>query len=303
MRKTPWPLVRQLLYNIDHASDKTIHKRYLDTFYNLVKDTDFSNINRKSIPTFLKYYNLNTKETVTSQFKASYNPQSSTANNRKASVLILFLHHQHCIQVLLMKKTQLNEQINKQYKHAGQFAFPGGNCDPNETVRECVLRETHEEVGITKEMINIINETLPETTTSVGLTPIKPFIALPTVSTKELEYVICEKEVDHIYELPLSLLIDGYDPLGPTTMLRSNARYRKEMAIHNKPTSENDEIEEIFEGPVFIIESPIAKVSSLSAREPSCLKAEIWGFSARLLVYIFNGFESKLEQEMQKSKL
>jgi 8-oxo-dGTP pyrophosphatase MutT (NUDIX family) len=298
MKKTPWPHVRELLLNIDHASNSTIYKKHLDTFHNLLRQTDFTEINKQNIPSYLTYHNTTTKEYVRSNWRASYNPQTTVKPSRKASVLVLFLNHLKQVNVLMMRKTQLNEQINKSYRHGGQFAFPGGMCDTNESNIECALRETHEEVGVPSDMIEIVNDTLPETTTSVGSAPIKGFIALPVNSTQQIEYTIQEKEVDHIYELPLSLLIDHYDPLGLVKVSQSNVRYLKEMKIRNVQTSEQDAIDEYIEGPLFLIESPSAKLSSLSAREPSTSRAEIWGFSARLLVIMLNGLEKMLQEKM-----
>lgn len=41
--------------------------------------------------------------------------------------------------------TRRSEALNN---HAGQWALPGGRCDPGETAEETALRELHEEVGL-----------------------------------------------------------------------------------------------------------------------------------------------------------
>ena len=41
--------------------------------------------------------------------------------------------------------TRRSEALNH---HAGQWALPGGRCDPGETAEETALRELHEEVGL-----------------------------------------------------------------------------------------------------------------------------------------------------------
>jgi 8-oxo-dGTP pyrophosphatase MutT (NUDIX family) len=40
--------------------------------------------------------------------------------------------------------------------HAGQWALPGGRCDPGETLEETALRELHEELGVTLGRANLL---------------------------------------------------------------------------------------------------------------------------------------------------
>ena len=42
--------------------------------------------------------------------------------------------------------------------HAGELAFPGGKLDNNETLQECAIRETEEEIFIPRNKIKILNE-------------------------------------------------------------------------------------------------------------------------------------------------
>ena len=42
----------------------------------------------------------------------------------------------------------ITRRTSKLRHHSGQFALPGGRLDPNETIIEAALRETHEEIGL-----------------------------------------------------------------------------------------------------------------------------------------------------------
>jgi 8-oxo-dGTP diphosphatase len=65
------------------------------------------------------------------------------AKARDAAVLIPVIGHQDNPTILL---TQRSRQLAK---HSGQIAFPGGKIDPGERPEDSLIRELHEELGIT----------------------------------------------------------------------------------------------------------------------------------------------------------
>ncbi|NDC25358.1 MAG: CoA pyrophosphatase, partial [Proteobacteria bacterium] len=72
---------------------------------------------------------------------------------QEASVLVLMAHHpgQEDFQIVLTKRTQ------KVLHHKGQISFPGGvpeKEDPH--LLATALRETHEEIGVPSEAIEIL---------------------------------------------------------------------------------------------------------------------------------------------------
>lgn len=99
--------------------------------------------------------------------------------------------------ILLTKRTQHLSH------HAGQISFPGGRMDPTDAdLESCVLRETHEEIGVGKEQIQMVSD--------LGLWPsysgyvVKPFVG---VITPPVAFTPCNHEVAEIFEIPLSVAL------------------------------------------------------------------------------------------------
>ena len=89
--------------------------------------------------------------------------------------------------------------------HAGQISFPGGRVDPED--RDPIataLRETEEEIGLSRQHIEIIG-TLPDYLTGTGfrVTPVVALIQPP------FDLAADTFEVAEIFEVPLAFLMDG----------------------------------------------------------------------------------------------
>ena len=88
--------------------------------------------------------------------------------------------------------------------HAGQVSFPGGRAMPGETLPQAALRETHEEIGITPDRIDLVGRfDSYETVTGFHVTPfvgiVKPgFTLLPDPG-----------EVADVFETPFDWLMDA----------------------------------------------------------------------------------------------
>ncbi|KAL0478476.1 hypothetical protein AKO1_008221 [Acrasis kona] len=303
--RTRWPLFRQLIRSIDQTTDANSYIENLKVFSNLINNTNFADAMNTTIPCHLKYVNKHTNESLVSTYKMNFRPLATS--KKRSAVTVLFLTHHSQIHVLVMKKSPINVNMDRKYRHGGQYAFPGGMQDEGESILECALRELQEEVGISETMIKVCNDTIPESTTAVGQTPVKAFLAVPTINNKILEYKIQEQEVDQIYEIPLLKLIDSYEPLQSTFISSSNKRYLQEMNLLNKKVSDAEDIEEYFVGPVFKVSDVEATLKSEAADVTVGPLNEMWGFSSRLFVMILNGFEEELEQNGEcydvKSKL
>jgi len=119
------------------------------------------------------------------------------ADPTQAAVLIPFIAHPDPTILLTLRTSHLNH-------HAGQISFPGGRMDPNDVdLQSCVLRETHEEIGLAAEHIEMVSD--------LGLWPsysgyvVKPFIG---IITPPVNFIPCSNEVAEIFEVPLSVILE-----------------------------------------------------------------------------------------------
>ena len=88
--------------------------------------------------------------------------------------------------------------------HAAQASFPGGRMERQDTnVLATALRETHEEVGIAPERVDVIGflRSMP-TITGFAVTPVVGIVSEP------VELTIDRTEVDYAFEIPLDFLLD-----------------------------------------------------------------------------------------------
>lgn len=120
-------------------------------------------------------------------------------NPKKAAVLMLFYPKNGATHLVLIHRTSYYGV------HSSQIAFPGGkpeNVDKN--LEATALRETHEEIGIHPNKVEIIRSF-----TEVYIPPsnfmVYPFMG---ISHHELEFQRQEDEVAGIIELPLIDFLD-----------------------------------------------------------------------------------------------
>lgn len=88
--------------------------------------------------------------------------------------------------------------------HSGQIAFPGGKVDPTDIdVVDAALREAEEEVGLTRDFVQVLG-TLPIYTTGTA------FVITPVVALVRPGFTLTPNagEVADVFEVPLSFLLD-----------------------------------------------------------------------------------------------
>ena len=116
----------------------------------------------------------------------------------RAAVLIPLVQKQDGLSVLLTQRT------NHLRDHAGQISFPGGRMDPGDVGPEdTALRESHEEIGLKSDRVELIGS-LPEYLTVSGYR-VNPIVGLVK---PQAEYVLDEFEVADVFEVPLGFLMN-----------------------------------------------------------------------------------------------
>lgn len=89
--------------------------------------------------------------------------------------------------------------------HSGQISFPGGRKDDeDESLLFTVIRETDEEIGVSKETMNVIG-TLSDLYIPVSKVLVQPFVAFSEVRPA---FHPDPREVKKILEVPIELILD-----------------------------------------------------------------------------------------------
>lgn len=97
--------------------------------------------------------------------------------------------------------------------HGGQVAFPGGKRDPQDAnILATALRETHEEIGLAADQIQILGQ-LSDVISLHGL-KVTPFVGL---IAEDLDLYPCETEIAHVFRVPLSYF--AQDPRQRTDLI------------------------------------------------------------------------------------
>ena len=139
------------------------------------------------------------------------NSNISDKNPRNAAVMMLFYPKNNNTHLVLIVRNSY-EGI-----HSAQIAFPGGKYElDDENFAVTALRETHEEVGIQPDKIEIV-----KAFTELYIPPsnfmVYPFLG---ISKEELVFIPQPSEVANIIELPLSVFLD--DALVVETILSTS---------------------------------------------------------------------------------
>lgn len=140
---------------------------------------------------FLTKFNLNTRSASVHQYR-HHSPL------KKAAVLIPLIDDGTQLHVLLTRRA-----IHLRH-HAGQVSFPGGKVE--ETDKNLIytaFRETHEEIGLSPTLINIIgNLHSYQVISGFEVTPIIAFVP------NNYEYKQDDNEVSEIFQVPLQHFLD-----------------------------------------------------------------------------------------------
>ncbi len=123
----------------------------------------------------------------------------SSYNPRKAAVLMLIYPRNEQAHLALILRNSYNGV------HSSQIAFPGGKIEPvDSSYCMAALRETHEEIGVPAELINVIRAF-----TEIFIPP-SNFMVFPFLgfSNEELIFTPDPDEVAGLIEFPLANFLD-----------------------------------------------------------------------------------------------
>ena len=103
--------------------------------------------------------------------------------------------------------------------HSGQISFPGGRAEPEDPTAEfTALRETHEEIGLAPERVEVIAR-LPDYFTRTGyrVSPVVGVIESPVALAPD------PREVADVFEVPLDFLLDPRNHVRETRELQGRS--------------------------------------------------------------------------------
>ena len=130
-----------------------------------------------------------------------YRPAHTASDDlNRAAVLIPLYAHRDELHVILTKRTDKVEH------HKGQISFPGGAFDPTDAdLVYTALRESHEEIGLVPEHVEVIGQS-DDMTTATGF-HVSVFIGSMS-GPSPYPWRPYAEEVAEIIEVPLPHLLD-----------------------------------------------------------------------------------------------
>lgn len=118
---------------------------------------------------------------------------------RQSGVLLLLYAKESIPHFVLMKRS------SKLRTHSGQVSLPGGRKDKaDDSYYHTAIRETHEELGVDEEYIELLGKLTPL------YIPISNFMVHPFVgyAQEDLHFVANAAEVEEVLEIPVNKLLD-----------------------------------------------------------------------------------------------
>ncbi len=110
-------------------------------------------------------------------------------------------------------------------RHAGEISFPGGRRDDGDAdLIATALRETHEEVGLPADSVQVIGALEPIPTIVTGYA-IHPFVGIVPAN---FHWIPSDSEVAAVIDLPLQAVAAGY---GRRRLVRRGAAIRTDTYV------------------------------------------------------------------------
>jgi 8-oxo-dGTP pyrophosphatase MutT (NUDIX family) len=142
-----------------------------------------------------------------------------------AAVLVPIVEHSNDLSVLLTQRaTHLKH-------HPGQISFPGGRIEGHDAgPLEAALRETEEEIGLSREHVRFVGYLDPHLVlTGFWITPVVAFVQ------PGFELKLDQREVASTFEVPLTHLFDAANHQSRERMIGNTA-----VQVHDIPFGEHN---------------------------------------------------------------
>jgi len=166
---------------------------------------------------------------------------STTKEVKSAGILVPICLHNNKLSILFTLRT------SGLSSHPGEISFPGGKWDPADTsLQHTALRETHEEIGIPPDTIDIIGQLnpLPNYSHTIKVYPFIGFIpgnitwpaeSPPLNSSKNFPLIINHDEVEQCFAISISELISPHGIASWDQFRRSQIRVPRFRAPDTVP--------------------------------------------------------------------
>ncbi len=164
--------------------------------------------------------------------KSAGDKERNILEYKQASIMIIFLLGEDRFK----EKIIIIKRKNNLRQHAGQIAFPGGRCEQKDKdLLETALRETQEEINISKQYLKVLGY-LPFFFTGTGYA-VRPYIAYLRKNVDlENKMIPCKTEVEKI------LIVESNKLLSPLNQIRIHAPESSKMKMTWKVNYENENI-------------------------------------------------------------
>ena len=143
---------------------------------------------------------------------------------REAAVLVPLVDRPEGLTVIF---TQRTAHLSA---HAGQISFPGGRREPTDkNPEDTALRETEEEIGLSRDRVEVLGRLdTYMTRTGFRVTPVVGLVRPPFTVDPD------PTEVDEVFEVPLSVILDPANPQTHSRELMGTQRHFYAFPYQNR---------------------------------------------------------------------